>query len=113
MNIKDLASKLEQNNIEFNLIEKSLNYPVLSFNIMSNKFNFFYRENFIRRTKFHKRYNTFLEIIAKEKSEVSIFKIEIDEMFSCNYCIDENIMYSNVSKIDEDKMIDFINKFKK
>jgi len=113
MDIIKLASKLEYCNVDFKLNEESLNFPVLSLKIISNKFKFFYRENFIERTKFHKKYKTFLEITANKKSKLSIFKIEIDEMLSCNYRIDENIMYTDVSKIDEDQMIVFINKFQK
>lgn len=112
MNITDLAVKLRQNNINIKLNEESLNYPVLTFNKRDIEFKFFYRENFIKRSKFHKTYNTFLEIATSEKSELLIFKNKIEEMFSCKNRIKEGKIYSNVSKVEEDSMIDFINKFK-
>ena len=113
MDIKSLAGKLKQRNIEFEIIEESLNYPILSFTIMPNKFIFFYRENFIRRSKFHKKYNTYIEIEVIDKSDVSFLESEINKIFSCQYCIDENKVYANISKIEEDRMIDFITKLKK
>lgn len=113
MDIKDLAVKLKQINIGCDLKEESFNYPILSFTIMPNKFKFFYRENFIRRSKFHKKYNAYLEIEVIDNSDVSFLENEINEMFSCQYCIDKNKMYANISKVEEDRMIDFINKMKK
>ncbi len=112
MNIENLALKVKNivEDIEFN--EESLNYPVLTFNMRSIEFKFFYRENFIKRSKFHKTYNTFLQITASEKSELLIFKNKIEEIFSCQYCIKESKIYSNVSKIEDNKMIEFINKYK-
>lgn len=112
MDIKNLAVKLEQRNIVFEMIEESFNYPVLTFKRRDIEFKFFYRENFIKRSKFHKTYNTFLEITASEKSELLIFKNKIEEMFSCKNCVKEEKIYFNISKIEEDSMIDFINKFK-
>ena len=108
MNIQNLVLKLNHiiENIDFN--EESLNYPVLKFKIRDMEFNFFYRENFIKRTKFLKKYNTFLEITANDKSELLIFKNDIEKMFSCKYCIDQNKIYLNISKVEDYKIIDFI-----
>lgn len=113
MDIIDLATKLEQNKIDVELNRESLNYPVLSFSKLSDKFRFFYEEDFVRRTKFHKKYNTILEICVHEESNVSSIKIYIEEMLSCKSIIKDNKIYSNVSKIKENTMIDFINEFQK
>jgi len=112
MNIENLAFKLSHILEKNDLNRESLNYPVLKFKVQNTEFKFFYRENFIKRSKFHKAYNTFLEITASEKSELLIFKNKIEEIFSCKYCIKENKIYSNVSKIEDNKMIEFINKYK-
>lgn len=113
MKINELANKLEQNDFDFELIEESLNYPVLCFNKKSNQFKFFYRENYIQRTKFHKRYKTFLEITANDESEIEFLKLKIEKMLSCRYCIDEHKIYINITKIQESEIIDFINKLEK
>lgn len=112
MDIKKLSNKLERNKIEVELNKESLNYPVLSFNVLSDKFRFFYEEDFVRRTKFHKKYNTILEINAHKESNVSNIKNIIKETLSCKTIIKEGKIYSNVSKIKEDTMIGFINKLK-
>ena len=111
MNIKDLAVKLKQNNININLNEDSLNYPVLKFRIRDYEIKFFYRENFIKRTKFHKSYCTFFEIAVKDTSKISGIKKNVEEILSSKYCIVKNKIYSNISKISEDEIIDFIQKF--
>ncbi|MEX1384007.1 hypothetical protein [Lutibacter sp.] len=111
MNIKKLSSKLEQHNININLNEESLNYPVLTFNMESIEFKFFYRENFIKRSKFHKFYNTFFEITTNNKTESIVIANKIKEILFCRYCIDENKVYSNISKMSEEEIIDFIHKF--
>ena len=111
MNIKDLAVKLEQNNIKIDLNVDSLNYPVLNFNMKDYKFKFFYRENFIKRTKFHKSYCTFFEITVNDKTKILGIKKKIEEILSTKYCIENDKIYSNISKMSEDEIIDFIHKF--
>jgi hypothetical protein len=106
MNITDLATKLKHNNINIELNKESINFPVLLFNKASLEFKFFYRENFIKRTKFHRMYNTFLEITSNEKSKLLILKSNY--FFSCKYSIEENKIYFNVSKVEENKMINLI-----
>lgn len=112
MNITDLAAKLRHKSIDIDFNDDSLNYPVLKFNIQDTKIKYFYRENFIKRSKFHKKYNTYFEITVNDISQIGGVKKNIIELLSCKCRVYENKIYINISKVNEDEMLGFINKFK-
>lgn len=109
MNIENLAIKLKQSNLNINLNEESLNYPILKFKVRDKEFKFFYRENFIKRSKFHKKYNTYFEIEVLDKSDISLLKSKIETVLNSKYCVDNNKIYSNITKFEVPEIISFIN----